>query len=312
MLKTAAIFSLTVTWLCSCSCLESAQLLRLANEKFELLEKEVVEVVEVEEVDVKSMASAQAEFGLELFRILAKESPLENVFLSPLTTSVALMMLYAGAGSTTSETLSRVLRLTRLGASEPHSALGRLLRSLETRGDTKLAARIFTARGRVTLKKTFVDKVETNYGASPQGLLGPSSEDVKMINAWVERRTEGLVKNLLEDLPEETRLVLVSAIFYKGEWEVKFDAGSTQLRRFYLDETNSTHVFKVPFKGNKSMVVFLPDQMSPNLTMIVDSLTPELISGLLAGGLRKKRVTLQMPRMELMVDSSLESALSKW
>ncbi|XP_075911874.1 alpha-2-antiplasmin-like [Petromyzon marinus] len=242
MLTTAAILSLTVTWLCTCSCLEQAQPLSLAQGKVELpAEKKEAEEEAVKEAEVRSMASAQAEFGLELFRLVAKQSPLENVVMSPLTTSVALMMLYAGAGPTTGETMSRVLRLAGLRSSEAHDSLGRLLSRLASRGHTKLAARIFAAKG-VTLKKPFVDVVGARYGARPHGLLGPPREDVKAINAWVEERTEGRVTGLLDDLPLEARLVLVSAVHYRGEWEVKFDAEATKLQSFHLDESNSTHV----------------------------------------------------------------------
>ncbi|XP_075911873.1 alpha-2-antiplasmin-like [Petromyzon marinus] len=448
MLTTAAILSLTVTWLCTCSCLEQAQPLSLAQGKVELpAEKKEAEedAVKEAEEEVRSMASAQAEFGLELFRLVAKQSPLENVVMSPLTTSVALMMLYAGAGPTTGETMSRVLRLAGLRSSEAHDSLGRLLSRLASRGHTKLAARIFAAKG-VTLKKPFVDVVGARYGARPHGLLGPPREDVKAINAWVEERTEGRVTGLLDDLPLEARLVLVSAVHYRGEWEVKFDVEATKLQSFHLDETNSTHVtmmhqreypvwvgrhpqlpcmvtttlpytllhyyttlyttlytttlytttlyttlytttllhytllhytlhytllhyytihyyttlytrhyytttlhytllhytldesnsthvtmmhqreypvwvgrhpklpcmaLKVPFKGNGSLVLFLPDGRSPsNLSSVVDSLTPSLISGLLeGGGLSKRSVTLVMPRMDLVVDRDLKRPL---
>nr|XP_032836486.1 alpha-2-antiplasmin-like isoform X2 [Petromyzon marinus] len=228
--------------------------------------------------------------------------------------------------------MSRVLRLAGLRSSEAHDSLGRLLSRLASRGHTKLAARIFAAKG-VTLKKPFVDVVGARYGARPHGLLGPPREDVKAINAWVEERTEGRVTGLLDDLPLEARLVLVSAVHYRGEWEVKFDAEATKLQSFHLDESNSTHVtmmhqreypvwvgrhpqlpcmaLKVPFKGNGSLVLFLPDGRSPsNLSSVVDSLTPSLISGLLeGGGLSKRSITLVMPRMDLVVDRDLKRPL---
>lgn len=55
------------------------------------------------------------------------------------------------------------------------------------------------------------------------------------INQWVSHTTKKRINNLLEPgvLDELTRLVLVNAIYFKGDWVHQFDAKRTQKNPFY-------------------------------------------------------------------------------
>ncbi|NWX91947.1 SPB6 protein, partial [Nothoprocta ornata] len=66
-----------------------------------------------------------------------------------------------------------------------------------------------------------------------------SSEDArKQINSWVEEKTEGKIRNLLTEgiINSMTRLVLVNAIYFKGNWEGQFDKESTSERPFKMNK----------------------------------------------------------------------------
>ena len=54
------------------------------------------------------------------------------------------------------------------------------------------------------------------------------------INAWAETQTSGRIKDLLAkgSLDKDTRLVLVNAIYFKGDWSVPFDAEATRPEEF--------------------------------------------------------------------------------
>lgn len=63
----------------------------------------------------------------------------------------------------------------------------------------------------------------------------PAAERLR-INGWVEEQTERRIKDLIPEsgITKETRLVLVNAIYFKGEWSMPFKERDTQVREFTL------------------------------------------------------------------------------
>ena len=53
------------------------------------------------------------------------------------------------------------------------------------------------------------------------------------INAWVEESTERKMKNLFPNLDPRTVCVLVSCIYFKGDWLDKFDSSCTNKKDLY-------------------------------------------------------------------------------
>src|SRR6185437_7135906 len=51
----------------------------------------------------------------------------------------------------------------------------------------------------------------------------------QQINRWVEERTNGKIKDLLQkdDITKDTALVLVNAIYFKAAWENPFQPSAT-------------------------------------------------------------------------------------
>lgn len=116
------------------------------------------------------------------------------------------------------------------------------------------------------------------------------------MNLWAETATRGLIKHLLPSgsLNCDTKLVVANALYFKGEWEQKFDTSKTQLRDFHLlnGETvkvpfmttprflkhlyGSFHgykVLKIPYQTGQdarkfSMYIFLPSQKDGLLNLI--------------------------------------------
>ncbi|NXW66813.1 SPB6 protein, partial [Eurystomus gularis] len=60
----------------------------------------------------------------------------------------------------------------------------------------------------------------------------------RQINAWVEERTEGKIQNLLAKgiLGSQTRLVVVNAVYFKGNWEKQFNKEKTAERPFHINK----------------------------------------------------------------------------
>lgn len=54
--------------------------------------------------------------------------------------------------------------------------------------------------------------------------------------------SKGKIKNLLgpQDVTNSTKLILINAIYFKAEWEVKFKAEDTELQPFRLSKVSSS------------------------------------------------------------------------
>eukprot|EP00062_Callorhinchus_milii_P005479 gi/632945267/ref/XP_007887956.1/ PREDICTED: serpin B6-like [Callorhinchus milii] len=71
-----------------------------------------------------------------------------------------------------------------------------------------------------------------------------SDEIRQQINAWAEAQTADKIKDLLAPnaIGSLTKLVLVNAIYFKGNWERKFEAESTHERPFKISKNETKPV----------------------------------------------------------------------
>jgi len=97
-------------------------------------------------------------------------------------------------------------------------------------------------------KKEYFDTINRHYktgGVFPVDFKGNFEATRLRINSWVEEETNNRIKDLLRRgmVNEFTRLVLVNAIYFKGDWAVPFEEKFTQDLDFTL---SSGEVVKKP------------------------------------------------------------------
>src|SRR5690606_22861038 len=87
------------------------------------------------------------------------------------------------------------------------------------------------------------------YHAEVAGIdvLDPGS--VEIINSWIERQTEGLIKDILDQVRPDAVMYLVNAIYYKADWKSQFDPAKTQKESFYVSPGKEVKVDMMSFKG---------------------------------------------------------------
>ncbi|NWT36915.1 SPB6 protein, partial [Chroicocephalus maculipennis] len=87
---------------------------------------------------------------------------------------------------------------------------------------------------------SFIESSQKLYhaGLEQTDFVNASEDSRKQINGWVEERTEGKIQNLLAEgiINSLTRLVLVNAIYFKGNWEKQFNKSSTAERPFHINK----------------------------------------------------------------------------
>ena len=164
-------------------------------------------------------------FDLNLFNELCKSSKEnENIFFSPLSISLALSMLLLGSDEATKKQIEKVLGIVK--NEELLDQLKNLNEILNTSAEglsVKLASCIFPDESFKVIQKYLAD-VKTAFNCQVQRLdYKKNAEDSKStINKWVESCTEGKIKNLFASMEPETACVLVSCIYFKGDWYDEF------------------------------------------------------------------------------------------
>lgn len=81
--------------------------------------------------------------------------------------------------------------------------------------------------------------VTGSYGVNAFQLadfVANSDKERLRINQWAEEQTEGLIKDLFPEgsLNAETRLAIVNAIYFKGDWKTPFEKSATSPESFTL------------------------------------------------------------------------------
>ena len=169
-------------------------------------------------------------FALEMYgRLRAQDG---NLFFSPANLSLCLALAYAGARGETARQMAAALHFS-LDQQQLHQALAPLTRQLTNEGNPpagyqlSFAAALWGQKGYGFLE-SFTKTVGGNYGARLNEVdfaVAPQRAR-QTINAWVNKETRGKIKELIAPgvLGPNTRLVLTSAIYFKGNWASRFQA----------------------------------------------------------------------------------------
>ncbi|NXA30569.1 SPB10 protein, partial [Ibidorhyncha struthersii] len=235
------------------------------------------------------VSTSVGKFTVDLFNKLNETNKGKNIFFSPWSISSALALMYLGAKGNTATEMAEVLHFTQAAGAEGSSSVARPSRGRPKRrkmdpehkqaenihsGFKELLTAINKPRStyslrsanRIYVEKTFpllpmyIQLSKNYYKAEPHKINFKTAPDQsrKEINTWVEKQTQGKIKNLLnsQDVVNSTKLILVNAIYYKAEWEVKFQAGDTNLQPFRLSK-NKTKPVKMMYMRNTFPVLIM-------------------------------------------------------
>ncbi|XP_044861638.1 serpin B3-like [Mauremys mutica] len=167
----------------------------------------------------------------------------------------------------------------------------------------------------------------------PVDFLNAAEETRNQINLWVETFTKGKIKDLFakDTLSDASVLVLVNAVYFKGQWAVEFKKENTKERPFHINKTTSKpvqmmyqkgkykiatieehdcQVLELPYKGGDlSMYILLPkDYMG--LTQLEKELTYEkLTTWISPDHLKEHEVEVDFPQFKIETTADLKKHL---
>ncbi|MGH7450110.1 MAG: serpin family protein, partial [bacterium] len=179
----------------------------------------------------KRLVETDNKFGFKLFREIVRQEQNKNVFVSPLSVSMALGMTYNGANGSTEAAMRTTLEFGGMTLPEINSSyksLIELLAQLDPKVKFQLANSIWY-RQEYTFEPEFINLNQTYFNAAVRGLNFNDPGAAKTINGWIDQNTNGKIKQIVDDpIAPELVMFLINAIYFKGIWTYQFDPQQTK------------------------------------------------------------------------------------
>ena len=278
----------------------------------------------------KRMLETGNTFGFALFGEVSRREDAKNVFLSPLSVSMALGMTLNGAAGETETAMRRTLGfggMSREDINASYRGILDLLPILDPKTRVEIANSIWIRLG-FSVLPAFTDVNRRFFDASVRNLDFNSPDAPSVINGWIEDRTRGKITKMIDRIDPFTVMFLINAVTFKGAWLYEFDPKMTMDDSFTKSdgslapcrmmkqkttlpyfETDTFQAVDLPYgNGQFSMTVMLPKTGLP-----VQSLAADLSSSNWSSWKERfssRELTLHLPRFKVEYEIKLNDALA--
>ena len=267
--------------------------------------------------------AAATDFALRLFR--ASNEKGKNTLISPLSVLCALSMTANGAKGETREQMEATLGMS---AEELNLYLYSYMNSLPTGEKYKLSLANsiwFRDDERFTVNEDFLQINADYYGAG--AYKAPFDKSTKKdINNWVKENTDGMIPEVLDEIPPEAVMYLVNALAFEAEWSDIYEKkqvrdgtftkedGTKQSAEFmyseehrYLEDEKATGFMKY-YRGNKYAFVALLPNEGVTVSEYLNSIDGEALNALLSA---PKGISVQaaIPKFETEYSTEMSEIL---
>jgi serine protease inhibitor len=289
--------------------------------------QQTMDLIEAQKLVIKS----SNEFGFNLFKeIISNEEDSTNIFISPLSVSLALGMTLNGADGQTKTAMEKTLGFEGLNSDQINQTYKELIQNLLSL-DPKVIFEIANSiwyRDTYYIEQDFLD-ININYFDSE---LKPADFDdpqtVNLINQWISDETHEKIDKVIDEIDWITVMFLINALYFKGSWTYEFDPEDTKDTLFYLEKGTETtcqmmsHRMEHPYfenedfqaidlpygEGDFSMMIILP-RSDKNIDHIITMLTTENWNTLLSC-CKKEEVDVYLPRFKVEYYKKLKEDLT--
>jgi serine protease inhibitor len=280
----------------------------------------------------KRLVTSGNSFGLDLFKQVNADQAGQNVFISPLSVSMALGMTLNGANAATRDSMAKTLGFAAMSAqdiNESYQSLMGLLTQIDP-GVTMQIANSIWHRSTFAVEQSFIDVNRLYFNAVVRGLDFTNPTAPTTINTWVQEATNGKIEGIVDPpIPPETMMFLINAVYYKGTWTYEFKKTDTRNAFFTLSggtqklvpmmnqsgnhrvaSTSTADALDLPYGTDRfSMMILLPPA-GVSVEGFVSSLD-EAGLALISEGLRGREIDIAVPKFRLEYKNSLKPMLKR-
>nr|XP_057931263.1 alpha-1-antitrypsin homolog [Doryrhamphus excisus] len=285
------------------------------------------------DMSCRILSPHNADFGFALYKTLnAKADAGKNVFFSPLGISSALSLLSTGAAGDTHSQLFATLAYGGHEKSEIDQAYKHLFHTLEHNQESHQLniGNAVAVRTGFTPAEPFMKGAKESYSSEVLNVdFSKPEEAAAAINTYIAGKTNDKIKDHVKDLDADMAMMLINYVYFRGHWEKPFNSSLTKkadfnvdentkvevdmMKRmgrhdFHYDQENGTSILLLPYKGNTSMMIILPDE--GKMKTIEEHITKESIRHW-HDSLYRQSVDVFMPKFSISTNAALDEALKE-
>ena len=257
-------------------------------------------------------------FQSTIFNKMNKDKIGENLIISPLSIFQALSLAANGARKDTLSEMLDVLQYENID--ELNKINFEIISIVKDFTTIDIANAVMTTFNPLKEFNLIADK----YLAPTEPLIS-----VNQVNDWCKNKTHGKIDKILDELSPNTLMILLNAVYFKGEWETKFlevftrklpfyNLGNeevivdtmTQIDHFRYYEDKKYQAIQLNFMEDyMSAIIILPSK-GTDINKFIDSvsISSEEYNKII-DGLKYAKVHLQLPKFELEFKENLNEIL---
>ena len=265
------------------------------------------------------MTYINCSFQTTLFSRMCKEKKGENLIISPLSIFQVLSLTTNGAKRETQSEMLEVLQAKDI--EELNKINNDIISIIKDFSTVDIANAVMT---KFTPLEDF-SIISQKYLAPIEPLIS-----AEQVNNWCSNKTHGKIDKILDDLDFDILMILLNAVYFKGEWSSKFETFSTKKLPFFnlgIEEVNIDTMTQIEYfryyEDKKVQVIelqFLKDYMSAIIILPAEgidinkyinslSVTDDDEYNNLLDELKYAKVHLQLPKFELNFTQELNQVL---
>ncbi|NXX52276.1 A1AF antiproteinase, partial [Scopus umbretta] len=233
----------------------------------------------------QTIGNSVCRFACCFYKEISSNENSGNIFFSPLSISTAFAMLTLGARSDTLTQILRVLSFNprEISENEIHEGYRQLMQMVNRKNEGLQLnmGNVLFVLDRLKPQDKFLSNLRKFYEGEVYPMNFKRADQAQIqINEYVAGRTNGKIKDLINNLDPLTEILLISYIYFNAEWEKPFDPKYTKKNKFFVDgnkavevpmmfgmglfkhgydEQLSSTVVQMDYKGGASAFFVLPD-----------------------------------------------------
>ena len=259
------------------------------------------------------MSKPTDDFQFKIFQEINKSNKGKNLMVSPLSIFHILSLTANGAANNTLAEMLKVL--CHQNTTDLNKNNKQIYSIIDKYSSTEIANAVFS---RFKPLENFL-KIVSNYKASLDDL-----KDAAQVNKWCSDATHKRIPQILDTITPSDLMVLINAIYFKGEWEKAFDKNNTYKEKFLNfnkdgKETDFMHitqnydyfenddiqVISLNYKKDNLKAIIILPKKENDINNYIQNLTLKKYNEII-NQLGNKKVIFSLPKFEINFSDELK------